>query len=300
LLIVRLFSPITVLLEETDEIQQATASLARLVGVTQIPLDRPQQGGRRRVWPHANTAAVEMTRIVAGYGDDPSVLHGVSLRIEPGERVAIVGPSGAGKTTLARVVAGLSIPRSGQVWVEGASPSQLDGSERVRLVAMVAQEGHVFGRSIADNVRLARPEASDAEVVAALEVVDAMTWVRELPGGIDTIVGQGQRRLGPPQSQQLGLARIVCADPKVVILDEATGQLDPAAAARTERHLRRALSGRTVVTVAHRLNVAASADRVVVMDRGRIVAQGAHPDLVAAGGVYSEMWASWIATRSND
>jgi ATP-binding cassette subfamily C protein len=158
---------------------------------------------------------------------------------------------------------------------------------------MVAQEGHVFARSIADNVRLARPGAGDDEVVAALAAVGAARWVEALPDGIATPVGVGHHLLTPPQAQQLGLARLVCADPAVVVLDEATADLDPVAAARTERCLDAALAGRTVITIAHRLDVARRADRVIVMDRGRVVASGPHDAVLAAGGLYADLWNRW-------
>jgi ATP-binding cassette subfamily C protein len=162
---------------------------------------------------------------------------------------------------------------------------------------MVAQEGHVFARSVADNVRLAQPDATDDDVRRALDTVDALEWVDGLPHGTATVVGAGHHRLTPPQAQQLGLARLVCADPAVVILDEATAELDPTAAARTERHLASALVGRTVLTIAHRLDAAARADRVVVMDAGAVVAAGPHADLLLQEGTYAALWARWTAAR---
>jgi ATP-binding cassette subfamily C protein len=221
----------------------------------------------------------------------------VDLRIAPGERVVLVGPSGAGKTTLGKLICGTHRPTTGEIRLGGRLLDEIDPDELPRLVAMVAQEGHMFARSVADNVRLAQPGASDADVRRALETVDALDWVEALPRGAATVVGAGHHHLTPPQAQQLGLARLVCADPAVVVLDEATADLDPTAAARTERHLASALVGRSVLTIAHRLDAAARADRVVVMDAGAVVASGPHADLLSGEGTYAELWARWTVAR---
>ena len=160
-------------------------------------------------------------------------------------------------------------------------------------VALVTQEHHVFVGSVADNLRLARVEADDAELERAMRAVDAWGWVDALPDGLDTGVGSGGTALTPAQAQQLALARLVLLDPHTLVLDEATSLLDPRAARHLERSLSAVLAGRTVVAIAHRLHTAHDADRVAVVDGGRIVEIGSHDELVAAGGDYAKLWRSW-------
>ncbi|WP_407549877.1 ABC transporter ATP-binding protein [Streptomyces sp. Pv4-95] len=235
----------------------------------------------------------DRTGAPAGTGTHPGdVLHGVDLTIRPGERIALVGPSGAGKSTLGRLLAGIEAPRTGSVTVGRVPISALPPETLRRQVVLVTQEHHVFLGTVRDNLRIAAPEADDAALRAALAAVGA-EWAAELPDGLDTELGAGGHRPDGAQAQQLALARVVLADPHTLILDEATALLDPRTARHTERALAAVLAGRTVIAIAHRLHTAHDADRVAVMEGGRLTELGTHDDLVAADGAYAALWRSW-------
>jgi ABC-type multidrug transport system fused ATPase/permease subunit len=288
----QLIDPLDRLMSWLDELQVGQASLARLLGVSCVPDSRVpddwQETGRRPEGDH-----LEATDVHFSYVDDRDVLHGISLSVAPGERLAIVGPSGAGKSTLGRLLAGIHAPRLGAVTVGGASLVDLPLADLRRRVALVTQEHHVFLGTLRENVALARPSATESEVRAALEAADARQWAARLPAGLDTELGSGQHTLSPAQAQQLALARLVIADPHTLVLDEATSLIDPRAARRLERSLARILDGRTVIAIAHRLFSAHDADRVAVVEDGRITELGSHDELVASGGAYAALWRSW-------
>ncbi|MFJ9903705.1 ABC transporter ATP-binding protein [Streptomyces sp. NPDC101152] len=282
-----LVDPVNLILRWYDELQVAQVSLARLVGVRDI---EPQAGDQSQD-PRGRDVRAEEVRF--GYRDGVDVLREVSLQVAPGTRLALVGPSGAGKSTLGRLLAGIYPPRDGRVTLGDAELSRMP-AERVRAhVALVNQEHHVFVGSLRDNLLLARTEADDAELWAALGAVDADGWARALDGGLDTEVGSGGLTLTPAQAQQIALARLVLADPHTLVLDEATSLLDPRAARHLERSLARVLDGRTVVAIAHRLHTAHDADVIAVVENGRITELGSHDELVAAEGAYAALWRSW-------
>ena len=296
----RLFNPIGSLVALFDQVQSAGASLTRMVGVideARTAPSRPTQDAPAAPW-------LVLEDLWFSYDTDPDtdnqVLRGVNLSIAPGEHIAVVGTTGAGKTTLAKIAAGLSAPGHGRARLtdggaasaNGVDVGSMDESALRRHIAMVAQEVHTFSGSLRDNVTLPRPDATDDEVRNALGVVGA-GWATTLPNGLDTQVGEGGIRLSAVQEQTIALARLVLADPDFAILDEATAEAGSAGAHVLESSAEAALNGRGALIVAHRLSQAEKADRILVMEHGRVVEEGTHADLVAAGGRYAELWEAW-------
>lgn len=287
-----------------DEFQFAMVAFARIFGVEEVSSEQASSEDRKdRIAASRGPAApgtadeidasqLDISNVRFAYREGKDVLHGVTMEVHRGETVAVVGPSGAGKSTLGRLIAGVNAPEEGSIHIGGAEISEVPESERHSIVAMVTQEHHAFLGSLRYNMRLAKRDASDEEILAALAAVEA-TWVEGLEKGLDTEIGSGGLALTPPQAQQVALARIILLDPAVVVLDEATSLLSPTEARSLERALGRVLHGRTVVSIAHRLYTAHDADRVAVMIDGRVVEYGSHDELVARGGEYAALWNAW-------
>ena len=287
LYMVQINDPIDRIISWLDELQIGQTSLARLVGVSVVRDERPTSG------PEPSDETVAVKNVSYAYRAGHDVLRDVTLTVRPGERLAIVGPTGAGKSTLGRLLAGIDAPRLGSVTVGGVALATMPLASLRRHVALVTQEHHVFIGSVRENLALAKPDADDEEIWRALDAVDALEWVADLPEGLVTELGTTGHPLTPAQAQQLALARLVLADPHTLVLDEATALLDPRAARHLERSLAAVLRGRTVIAIAHRLHTAHDADRVCVMIDGRIDELGTHDELIALEGQYASLWRSW-------
>jgi ATP-binding cassette subfamily C protein len=289
LLFHRLFNPIGAILGLFDEVQSVGASLVRLAGLALLPPPVPV---------HSPQIPADGRLVVRDlhheYVAGRPAVDSVSLEVSPGHRVAVVGASGAGKTTLGAAVAGRLVPTRGAVLLGGVPLASVDGSGRP-TVAIVSQETHLFAGTVRDNLTLAAPGATDDELIAALTRVSAWAAVQALPDGLSTVVGEGALELTAALTQQLALARVLLADPHVVVLDEATAEAGSAGARVLERAALAVTEDRTSLIIAHRLTQAVTADEILVMDRGQVIERGSHEVLVAADGRYAELWAAWSA-----
>jgi ABC-type multidrug transport system fused ATPase/permease subunit len=292
LMIIRVRGPLQQVMRVLDAAQSGYASLARIIGVTVDPPRPVPDAGA----PEARGEVV-LKDVAFRYGEDSWAVSDVNFRIEPGRAVALVGASGAGKTTVATLLAGLREPTAGEVTVDGVPVTALSDSERAARLALVSQEVHVFSGTLRDDLLLAAPDATDGALSETLVAVGADGWLATLSDGLDTEVGARGVLPDPVVAQQLALARVLLRDPKVVVLDEATAEAGSAGARALEDAARRLTEGRTALTVAHRLDQARQADEILVMEDGRIVERGSHDDLVASGGRYAELWSVWSRGR---
>jgi ATP-binding cassette, subfamily B, bacterial len=292
LYLVQLFDPIARFSEWLGEFRQGLAALGKVVGLLQAENAVGERGGAVEL---PADGVLELDGVTFGYAGGAPVVKDVSLLLERGEHVALVGVTGAGKSTLAKLLTRQYDPQAGAIRLGGVDlrDGTID-SLRHRIV-MLPQEGHLFSGTIADNVRLADPDASDAAVRHALAQIGALERFESLPDGLRTDVQTRGVRLSAGERQLVGIARVALADPAVIVLDEATSSLDPATEAAVERALAAVVEGRTVIIIAHRLSTAERADRVVVMDSGRVVEAASHDELVAQGERYARLWASWQA-----
>ncbi len=290
LYLISLFDPIARLGDWFSEFQSGRAALAKIATLLEEPVTVP--GGAAEL---PSTGALIVEDASFAYADGAPAVDGVSLRIEAGEQLALVGATGAGKSTLAKLLVRAYDPDAGRVSFGGVDLRSAQLGALRRRIIFVPQEGHLFSGTIADNIRLGRPDATDEELRAALLAIGALERFESLPGGLATDVRSRGVRLSSGERQLVSLARVALADPAVIVLDEATSSLDPQTEAAVEQALAVLSEGRTMVTIAHRLSTAERADRVALMESSRLVEVASHDELVAQGDRYARLWASWQA-----
>ena len=291
LYLIQLFDPIGRFTEWLGEFRQGLAALAKIVGLLEVPASITQKPSAVEL-PHKG--ALALSNVTFGYRKRP-VVRDLTLEVAPGEHIALVGATGAGKSTVAKLLTRQYDPQQGSIQLSGVDLRDGTLASLRRQIVLLPQEGHLFTGTIADNVRLAHPEASDEDVRRALRTIGALDRFESLPQGLDTDVQARGLRLSAGERQLVGIARIALADPAVIVLDEATSSLDPATEVAVETALSAVAEGRTVITIAHRLSTAQRADRVAVMEHGRLVEVASHDELVEHGERYARLWASWQA-----
>jgi ABC-type multidrug transport system fused ATPase/permease subunit len=301
----RFLEPIAEFTEIIDQVQSAVAGLRRVLGVLDTPIG-PPQSERPRSLPHGQLS-VDIQNVSFAYGarlgeddDDTPVLHDISLHISAGQHVALVGPSGSGKTTIARLIARLTDPTIGRVQIGGISLTDVLNDDLRRRLIVVPQEPFLFANTIFYNLQFAEPNATSSDMVAAFTELGLSDWLDSLPSGLETHVGQRGSSLSAGERQLVALVRASMVRPDVLVLDEATSSVDSLTEVRISRALERLALGRTTISIAHRLSTASRADRVVMLESGRIVEDGSHASLMNANGKYAALYEVWLNSTNGE
>jgi ATP-binding cassette, subfamily B, bacterial len=288
-----LFDPVQQLSELYDSFQSATAGAER---VGSVLAERPSVREAPDPVPLPDPRGdVRLEDVRFAYDQGPEVLHDVDLDVDAGTTLALIGPTGAGKSTVAKLIARFYDPQAGRVTLDGVDLRQVRLADLRRAMGYVPQEGFLFSGTVLDNIRFGRPEATRAEVEAAARAVGAEPVILDLPDGYDTEVGERGALLSAGERQLVAFARAWLADPALLILDEATSNLDVATEARVQQALRRLRKGRTTIIIAHRLSTVVEADQIAVIDDGRVVEVGPPDDLIERGGRFADLYGRWLA-----
>jgi ATP-binding cassette, subfamily B, bacterial len=300
----RFLEPIAEFTEVIDQVQSAVASLRRVLGVLDTPIG-PAQPASPTLLPKG-TLSIDFVDVSFAYGsrlddvdDDTPVLNSINLHVPGGQHIALVGPSGSGKTTLARLIARLADPTLGNVLLGGVGLTRVENADLRRRLIVVPQEPFLFADTIAYNLRFASPDATDAVLQDAFSDLELDDWLETLPNGIDTHVGQRGGSLSAGERQLVALVRAAVVRPDVLILDEATSSVDASTEVRISRALRKLALGRTTVSIAHRLSTAARAERVILLEQGRIIEDGSHDQLIASNGRYARQYETWVSSTQS-
>jgi ATP-binding cassette subfamily B protein len=289
--------PVQIGTQVLTDAQNAIAGWRRVIGILDTPADVVDPGPAGTALPEG-PVTISFERVGFSYPGGSPVLHDIDLEIAPNTRVAVVGETGSGKTTLAKLLTRLMDPTTGTVRLDGVDLADVPFASLRARVVLVPQEGFLFDSTLRANALYGKLDATDEEILTAVEQLGLTDWLETLPRGLDTRVGQRGESLSAGERQLVALLRAHLADPDLLVLDEATSAVDPALEMRIARALERLTKGRTSITIAHRMSTAENADEVVVVDRGRIVQRGPHAALVADGGVYGRLHASWVAQQS--